>query len=138
MASNLKPYLLKPGEGVQGFDASVKASGNATGGQFTLIESHTKGGAPMHVHTREDEYLYIIKGKVIVNCGGEIFDAEPGAFVFLPRNIPHSWDVGPDGPATLLMMTVPAMLEDFLSQFHAAPTRDDKFRVAEKFGIKFL
>jgi hypothetical protein len=32
--------MLKPGAGAAGFDASVKAAKNSTGGAFTLIESH--------------------------------------------------------------------------------------------------
>src|SRR6266700_1385654 len=112
--SNPEPYLLKPGEGAPGFDAAVTASGLSTGGQFSLIESITKGGAPWHVHSREDEYFYVVEGTIIVYCGQEEFEAGPRSFVFLPRGIPHSWDVAGGGVATLLMMTVPASLEGFL------------------------
>src|SRR5882762_6082836 len=87
------PYMLKPGEGVAGFDASVKAAKSSTGGSFTLIESHTQGGAPWHVHSREDEYLYVISGALKVSCGKEVFLAEKGSFVFLPRGVAHAWDV---------------------------------------------
>jgi len=129
--------MVRSGEGVSGFDTSVKASRISTGGAFTFIESHTKGGAPLHVHSREDEYLYVIKGKIIVNCGEDIFEAAQGSFVFLPRNVPHSWDV--EGEiATILMMTVPAMLEEFLSEFHKANSKEAKNQVAERYGITFL
>src|SRR5579859_1111055 len=60
--SPAKPYVLGPGEGVPGFDAGVKASRLSTGGGLTLIESITAGGAPWHVHTREDEYFYVVEG----------------------------------------------------------------------------
>jgi quercetin dioxygenase-like cupin family protein len=134
---DLKPYMVRSGEGVNTFDASVKASRISTGGRFTFIESHTKGGAPLHVHSKEDEYLYVIKGKIIVSCGEEVFEAEQGSFIFLPRNIPHSWDVVGD-IATILMMTVPAMLEEFLSEFHKANSKETKNQVAVKYGITFL
>jgi len=132
-----KAYVLRPGEGVEGFDASVKASGRSTGGAFTMIESHTAGGAPWHVHSREDEYLYVVSGALKVSCGKEVYRAEQGSFVFLPRGIAHSWDVASEGKATVLMMTVPAMLEEFLREFHAA-SGQDRDRVAEKYGIRFL
>src|SRR6516162_6184860 len=86
-------YMLKPGEGVAGFDASVKGAKSSTAGSFSMIESHTRGGAPWHVHSREDEYLYVLSGKLKVWCGKEVFDAEPGSFVFLPRGTAHAWDV---------------------------------------------
>ncbi len=134
----MKPYVLLAGEGVAGFDASVKASRSSTGGNLTVIESRTKGGAPWHVHSREDEYFYVIEGRIIIHCGDELYNAGPGSFVFLPRGIPHAWDVGAEGVATLLMMTVPAMLEEFLKEFHSVPTREDRDAVAARYGIQFF
>jgi quercetin dioxygenase-like cupin family protein len=133
----LAPYILLPGEGVAGFDASIKASRTSTGGNLSLIESHTRGGAPWHVHTREDEYFYILEGAIEVHCQNQSWEAAPRSFVFLPRGIPHCWDVvGTE--ATLLMMTVPAMLEEFLRAFHAAPTKAERDQVASQYGITFL
>src|SRR5882672_8199870 len=121
----LDPYLLLPGEGVAGFDASVKASRLSTAGGLSIIESHTRGGAPWHVHTREDEYFYVLDGEIKVHCGETSWEAGPRSFVFLPRGTPHSWDVAGNGVATLLMMTAPAMLEEFLREFHAASEKED-------------
>ena len=58
------------------------------------------------------------------------------AFVFLPRGVPHAWDVVSD-EATVLLLTVPPGLEEFLGEYHTAsgPARDD---VAAKYGIEFL
>jgi quercetin dioxygenase-like cupin family protein len=103
-----------------------------------MIESHTAGGAPWHIHSREDEYLYVLNGALKVRCGEESFLAEAGAFVFLPRGIAHAWDVASEGKATVLMMTVPAMLEEFLAEFHAASGQEARSRVAERYGIRFL
>src|SRR6516162_7103376 len=133
----VEPYMLQPGEGVAGFDSGVKASVGSTGGAFTVIESSTKGGAPWHAHTREDEYFYVLEGRVVVWCGDQEFHAGPGAFVFLPRGIPHAWDVESEGKAKLLMMTVPDMLEQFLKEFHAA-TVAQREAVAGKYGLKFF
>ncbi len=100
-----------------------------------MIESHTKGGAPWHVHTREDEYFYFLDGAIVVHCGEEQFRAGRRSFIFLPRGIPHAWDVDGES-ATLLMMT--AMLEEFLREFQAASTREDRDEVAASYGIQFL
>jgi len=133
-----KPYLLLSGEGVAGFDASVKAAKGSTGGSFTLIESHTRGGAPWHVHSREDEYLYVVSGVLTVSVGKEVFRAEQGSFVFLPRGVAHAWDLASPEKATVLMMTVPAMLEEFLREFHAASGKEARDAVSAKYGIQFL
>jgi quercetin dioxygenase-like cupin family protein len=135
--SNPKGYVLQANEGVPGFGSGVKASRSSSGGLLTLIESRSSGGAPLHVHTREDEYFYVVDGTLTVRCGEETFEAGPRSFVFLPRDVPHEWDVVGDS-ATVLLITVPAMLEEFLDEFHAAPTRADKDAVAAKYGITFL
>ena len=132
------PYVLQPGQGVAGFDASVKAAKSSTSGSFSLIESHTRGGAPWHVHSREDEYLYVVSGALTISCGKEVFHAEQGSFVFLPRGIAHSWDVASPEKATVLMMTVPAMLEEFLREFHTATGKEARDQVSAKYGIQFL
>jgi mannose-6-phosphate isomerase-like protein (cupin superfamily) len=137
-SKNLQPYLLAAGQGVAGFGADVKAARASTGGNLTLIESHTTGGAPLHVHTREDEYFYVIDGTLTVRIGDERFEAGPRSFVFLPRGIPHEWDVVGAEPATVLLMTVPAMLEEFLGEFHAAATAAARDQIAAKYGITFL
>jgi mannose-6-phosphate isomerase-like protein (cupin superfamily)/predicted enzyme related to lactoylglutathione lyase len=133
-------YLLRPGEGVSGAGADLKASHASTGGAITLIESHTTGGAPMHVHSHEDECFYVVEGSIAVNCGGEAFEAGPRSFVFLPRGIPHDWDVAGGGEATVLIITVPGGFEGFLSEYHAASAQPAEVRdqIAAKYGIKWV
>ena len=133
-------YVLGPGQGVSGFGADVKASRTSTGGTMTLIESHTTGGAPWHVHSGDDEYFYVLDGAISVNCGEEVFEAGPRSFVFLPRGVPHAWDVVGGQTATLLIITVPAGLEEFLSEYHAAGAAPNevKDQIAAKYGIRWL
>lgn len=132
-------YLLKAGEGVPGYGSDVKASKRSTGDVLTLIESRTTGGAPWHVHANEDEFFYVVEGTIVVECGSDVFEAGPRSFVFLPRGVPHTWDVAGD-TATVLMITVPAMLEEFLHEYHAAPASPSGARdeVAARYGITFL
>jgi mannose-6-phosphate isomerase-like protein (cupin superfamily) len=131
------PYALRAGAGVHPDDSATKASGASTGGAFTLIESVTDGGAPRHVHTREDEYMYVVEGNIWVQVGDERYELGPRGFVFMPRNIPHGWDVIGD-KATVLMMTVPAGLDAFLERFHVAANWDERNAIAAEFGITFL
>lgn len=132
----IQGYALRAGEDLPGAGEGVKASGTTTGGGLTLIESRTEGGAPMHVHSREDESMYLLEGSITVRCGDDTFDAGPRAFVFLPRGIPHAWDVT-SGVATVLLFAFPAGLDDFLREFHAAPA-ERRDRIAKRYGIEFL
>lgn len=130
-------YVLHAGEGVTTADPGIKASRMSTIGSLTLIESKTTGGAPLHVHTREDEYFYVVEGVIKVRLGEDTFEAGPRSFVYLPRNIPHEWDVI-GGEATVLLMTVPAGLEEFLDEYHRAESPEVRSQIAAGYGITFL
>jgi quercetin dioxygenase-like cupin family protein len=127
-------YALGPGGSVTD-DAGVKANGPATGGAFTIIESRTTGGAPPHVHHNEDEAMYVVDGAIWARCGDDRFDLGPGSFVFLPRGVPHEWDVVGDG-ATVLIFASPAGLDAFLREFHDPLL--DRADVARRYGVEFL
>jgi quercetin dioxygenase-like cupin family protein len=131
----MKGYVVRSGEGVNG-DAELKASAASTGGALTLMESRTAGGAPSHVHSREDECMYVKEGAITVHCGGDTFGADAGSFVFLPRGVPHAWDVDSD-EAVVLIITVPGGFEDFLREWHEAGG-DARNEVAARYGIQML
>jgi mannose-6-phosphate isomerase-like protein (cupin superfamily) len=132
----MKGYVVGAGEGVEGADPELKASAASTDGALALIESRTTGGAPPHVHSREDECMYVVEGSITVRCGDDLFRAGPRSFVFLPRGTPHSWDVQGD-EAVVLIITVPGGFEGFLREWHDAEgsARD---AVAARHGIRML
>jgi quercetin dioxygenase-like cupin family protein len=128
-------YLLQAGEGLDG-DPALKASRVSTSGSLTLIESHTDGGAPPHVHEREDEAMYVLDGEITLRVGDEEFRAGRNAFVFMPRGEEHSWDVVGDR-AVVLVMATPAGLEEFLADFHRAADWAERDLVAARYGLTF-
>jgi mannose-6-phosphate isomerase-like protein (cupin superfamily) len=88
---------------------TVKATAEATGGAFGLVESQIAPGAspPLHVHHDEDESFYVLEGELTMVCGDERFEAGPGSFVFLPRGIPHTFVVEGETPARMLTLLTP-------------------------------
>src|ERR671925_801106 len=69
--------------------------------------------APMHRHHREDEYTYVLEGRIGAILGDEEVVAEPGDLIFKPRNQWHTfWNAG-DEPAAALEIISPAGLEQF-------------------------
>ena len=128
-------YLLRAGEGIGG-DTALKSSATSSGGSLTFIDSVTDGGAPPHLHTREDEAMFVIDGAIVAHIGDEEFHAKAGDFVFMPRGIQHDWDV--EGPsARVLIIATPGGLERFLDEFHAAGDWDARDVVAERYGLAF-
>jgi mannose-6-phosphate isomerase-like protein (cupin superfamily) len=89
----------------------------ATDARFALIEHrippHTLA-APMHVHEREDEYSFVLSGRMGAQIGDEVVDAGPGELVVKPRGIPHAfWNSG-DEETRLLELISPG---EFASYF---------------------
>lgn len=88
-----------------------------TGGSFALVEHPLAPrtlGSPVHTHTREDEYSYVLEGTVGLQIGEATIEAKAGDLVFKPRGIPHAFWNATDEPARLLEIIAPA---EFASYF---------------------
>ena len=106
--------------------------GETTGGSFSLVEHPLPPralGAPLHTHRNEDEYSFVLEGRVGVQLGGDVVEAGPGDLVFKPRGQQHAfWNAG-DDPARLLEIISPAGFENYfreLAPLLAAPERDEE------------
>jgi mannose-6-phosphate isomerase-like protein (cupin superfamily) len=105
---------------------TVKATAADTGGAFGLVESFIAPGfsPPMHIHRREDESFYVLEGTLTMKCGDRIFRADAGAFVFLPRNVPHTFVVEGTQPARMLTLLTPGGGEGVFIDGGRAPEHD--------------
>jgi mannose-6-phosphate isomerase-like protein (cupin superfamily) len=88
---------------------TIKATAATTGGAFGLVESLIAPGfsPPLHVHHREDESFWVLEGELSMRCGDRTFRASAGSFVFLPRDVPHTFVVEGDTPARMLTLLTP-------------------------------
>ena len=108
------------GESVNLFALGVRfmVDGEATGGAFSLVEHPLPPralGAPVHTHANEDEYSYVLEGRVGVQLGDEVLEGSPGDLVFKPRGIPHAfWNAG-DEPAVVLETISPGGFEQYFA-----------------------
>jgi mannose-6-phosphate isomerase-like protein (cupin superfamily) len=68
-----------------------------------------------------------------VICGDDLFSAQPGSFVFMPRGRPHRfWST--DGPARVLLIAVPGGIEDYFRELHDTD-EGERGAVQAKYGI---
>ena len=95
-------HIVGPGDGKAGSLGGVGVrfmiDGGESGGGFALVE-HPMGprslAAPMHRHSREDEYSFVLEGRVGADLGGQIVFGEPGDLIFKPRGQWHTfWNPG--------------------------------------------
>jgi quercetin dioxygenase-like cupin family protein len=107
-------YVLKTGEGRSylwgppRYLFTVKAVGDEMDPDITFMEFATeKGQEPgPHTHNGQDEIFYVLSGELTVTCGEDSFNAGPMDFVFLPRDVPHSYTIQTDGLVHLLVITI--------------------------------
>jgi hypothetical protein len=72
--------------------------------------------APLHRHTREDEYSYVLEGTLGALLGDEVVTAGPGTWVFKPRNQWHTfWNAGAI-PCEIIEIISPAGFENFFRE----------------------
>ena len=133
---------ISPAPSVLGPDDGVTAQIGAIGARFMISAARSDGGfslvehpmapralgAPLHRHSREDEYSYVLEGHVGVQLGDEILHGKPGDLVFKPRGQWHTfWNAG-DEPARLLEIISPGGFETYFAQlaelFEAGGTPD--------------
>jgi len=93
--------------------------GGESGGGFSLVEHPMSAralGAPLHRHSREDEYSYVITGRVGALLGDEVVFGNPGDLIFKPRSQWHTfWNAG-DEPARILEIISPAGFERYFAE----------------------
>ena len=105
--------------------AVIKATGEDTGGQMAILEitEPPDAEAPRHVHHKEDEAFWVLEGEATFKVGDETIVVGPGDYAFGPRDIPHSYRVGPSGCRMLFIVT-PAGFEELVRHMSVpAPER---------------
>jgi quercetin dioxygenase-like cupin family protein len=115
--------VVGPRDGVSGFLGSIGVrfmiDGLEAGSRFSLVEHPMSGralAAPLHKHTREDEYSFVLEGQVGALLGEEVLIGSPGDLIFKPRNQWHTfWNAG-DQPARILEIISPAGFEEFFRE----------------------
>ncbi len=102
-----------------GFGARFMIDGETAGGSFALVEHPIAPrtlAAPLHRHSNEDEYSYVLEGRVGIQLGEETVEAGPGDLVLKPRGQWHAfWNPG-DEPARLLEIISPAGFENYFAE----------------------
>ena len=131
--------VVGPGDGAMGFLGSIGVrfmiDGSEAGERFSLVEhpmSPRALAAPVHRHTREDEYSFVLEGRMGALLGDDVVEAGPGDLVHKPRNQWHTfWNAG-DEPCLILELISPAGFEQFFAEL--APITAGGAPAPEKMG----
>ena len=72
--------------------------------------------APVHTHTREDEYQLILEGEVAFELDGEVIHAREGDMIIQERGVPMAIWNPTARPARLLVMVTPGGYDEYLKE----------------------
>lgn len=112
--THMQPGLARANEGqahnVFGHTVVFKHSTEELGGNAFIWEIVSPVGTmvPPHVHTVEDEFIYVQDGELEVMIGGQIYRACAGALLKMPKHVPHGIQQVGDKPTRSLWIVTPA------------------------------
>jgi mannose-6-phosphate isomerase-like protein (cupin superfamily) len=140
------PKIVGPTDGKSGSLGSIgvrfMVDGGETGETFSLVEHPMPPrhlAAPMHRHTREDEYSFVLEGQMGAVLGDDTVFAGPGDLVHKPRNQWHTfWNAG-DEPARILEIISPAGFEQYfakLTEFGPDTPIEERLGLAGEYGLE--
>jgi mannose-6-phosphate isomerase-like protein (cupin superfamily) len=146
------PKIVGPRDGKAGSLGSIGVrfmidTEETHAGGFSLVEHPMPPrtlAAPMHRHTREDEYSYVLEGRMGALLGDDVVYAEPGDLVHKPRDQWHTfWNAG-DEPCRILEIIAPGGFEDFFDELvdagaerPGAPDPEWLAALGTRYGLEF-
>ena len=109
---------------------------------FALVE-HTLPpralGSPLHRHTSEDEYSYVLEGRLGAQLGDDVVEAGPGELVQKPRGQEHAfWNAG-DEPLRFLEIISPGGFAQYfreLAPVLAAGDQEGMQEIAARYELE--
>jgi mannose-6-phosphate isomerase-like protein (cupin superfamily) len=140
-------YKLESRTGTQipaiGLGITMKTNGASTRDAYSLFEYTVPArtsGPPPHLHTREDESFICLSGRLDVTLGGEEFVLNHGDYLFLPRNVVHTFRNSTDEESRVVSVVSPAGLEAYYHALGELPPGPKDISVLkeimDKFGIE--
>jgi quercetin dioxygenase-like cupin family protein len=131
------PYALAPGEGKKlvWFTSEIMVKASDAGAGAVEVAMAPGEEPPLHVHSNEDEWFYLIEGDMAFHVGGEALAGVAGSFVSFPRGIPHTFEVLSDS-ARFIVFNTPGGFE---RMFELAPTTPEEAgRAMAEFGMEIV
>lgn len=131
---------------VLGTPVLVKLLSADTGGHASMfhITAPPLSGPPLHRHEREDEWFYVLEGRITAEVDGQRIELAPGDSAFLPRGSAHTYQNFTEVNARMLVMTTPGGFDRFftecsaMSQGVAEPDLAAVARLMNQHGMELL
>ena len=125
MPATTTPTIIGPTDGefvsLQTIGVRFMIPGVDSDERFSLVEHPIPPrslAAPLHRHNREDEYSFVIEGRMGALLGDDVVEAGPGDLVYKPRGQWHTFWNPTDQPTRILEIISPAGFEVFFRELN--------------------
>jgi mannose-6-phosphate isomerase-like protein (cupin superfamily) len=93
---------------------------------------------PPHVHPYQDEYIFVLDGRIDLMLAGKKTSAGAGDLVRMPRGIPHAFFNNTGEPVTALFWATPAgKLQALYRRIHNMSSPAEVVAAAREFDVIF-
>lgn len=137
-------YMLPSREGDKiaaiGLGITMKTDGKSTHDAYSLFEYAIPAqtdGPPAHIHTREDESFICLAGRLDVHLGGMDFTLGHGDYLFLPRNVVHTFRNPYAEESRVVSVVSPAGLEGYYQALADMPPGPKDISLIKKIMAEF-
>ena len=94
---------------------------------------------PPHIHTDQDEFIYIHDGKFELFLDGQTKFAATGDLIRMPMGIPHGIFNKSGSPVKALFWVAPARgLYELFTRIHTVADPAEVVRIAAEYNVNFL
>ena len=89
--------------------------------KYTVLAQTETGGIelirvddkiPMHMHPKENHFVYIYKGRAKGTVGSITAEVGPGQLVAIPAGVPHSFERIGDTPVEIILFSTPPFMPE--------------------------
>ncbi len=122
---------------VLGHTYSLKANSESC----FCFETHDPPGTfvPLHIHPRQDEFIYMLEGTFDLQLGEAKVQARPGDLVRMPRGIAHAYYNNTASPTRALFWVSPAgKLKALFDRLHDLADIDEAIRISAQHEVEFV
>jgi quercetin dioxygenase-like cupin family protein len=94
---------------------------------------------PLHVHPKQDEFIYMLEGTFDLQLGEEKLQARPGDLVRMPKGIAHAYYNNTGAPSRALFWVTPAgKLKALFDQLHDLTDIAEAIRISARHEVDFV
>ncbi|HTW22468.1 MAG TPA: cupin domain-containing protein [Candidatus Baltobacteraceae bacterium] len=140
------PFALSARQGrtrapleLHGTSVLVKLASADTGSVASVVHATIPpmAGPPLHRHTREDEWFYVLKGEITLEFDGQRILLHPGDCAFSPRGVAHAFQNFGDTPAQMMAVIVPGQIDRLFEEMSAGQSARME-ELALEYGVEIL